>query len=84
MSKLKKYTAMYFLVFIVISFLTFLLLAWGIQWSYNNSVPEMSKDVETGKEKVSKISYGNSIALLFLLAFIPSTSIIYTAHLDNK
>ena len=84
MSKLKKYTAMYFLVFIVISFLTFLLLAWGIQWSYNNSVPEMSKDVETGKERLNKITYGTAAAFVVLLSLIPYTTFIYNAHLDDK
>ena len=37
----------------------------------------MTKDVETGKEKVSKISYGTAIALLLLLSFLPSATLIY-------
>ena len=52
--------------------------------AYNNSVPEMTKDVETGKEKVAKLGYGNAIALLFLLSFLPTTSLIYNSHLDDK
>ena len=80
----QKYTAIYYLMFTIIFILVFLLLAWILQIAYNNSIPEMTKDVETGKERVAKLSYGNAIALLFLLAFLPSTSIIYTTHLDDK
>lgn len=80
----KKYTAMYFLMFITIYVLVFMLIAWILQMAYNNSVPEMTKDVETGKEKVAKLGYGNAIALLFLLSFLPTTSLIYNSHLDDK
>ena len=78
-----KYTAMYFIVFTIVFVLLFMLLAWILQMAYNNSIPEMTKDVETGKEKVAKLGYGNAIALLFLLTFIPSTTIIYSSHLDK-
>jgi|SaaInlStandDraft_6_1057023.scaffolds.fasta_scaffold503847_1 hypothetical protein len=80
----KKYTAMYFVMFITIFIILFLLLALGIQWSYNNSIPEMSKDVETGKERLNKINYGTACAFLALLFLIPGTTVIYNAHLDNK
>ena len=52
----KKYTAMYFLMFITIYVLVFMLIAWILQLAYNNSVPEMTKDVETGKERLNKIN----------------------------
>ena len=79
----KKYTVMYFLMFTVFFLLIFLLLTLCIQWAYNNSVPEMSKDVETGKERLNKINYGTAAALLALLFCIPSTTVIYSSHLDK-
>ena len=79
----KKYTAMYFIMFITIYVLVFMLIAWILQLAYNNSVPEMTKDVETGKERLNKITYVTAIALLFLLSFLPSTTLIYNGHLDK-
>jgi hypothetical protein len=43
----------------------------------------MSKDVETGKERLNKINYGTAAALLALLFCIPSTTVIYSSHLDK-
>tara|TARA_Y100000591_G_scaffold332768_1_gene371469 strand:- start:2004 stop:2249 length:246 start_codon:yes stop_codon:yes gene_type:complete len=79
-----KYSPLYILAFIIIFALIFMLFAWILQLSYNNSIPAMTKDVETGKEKVSKISYITAVALLFLLSFLPSTALIYNGHLDKK
>ena len=79
----KTYTAIYFVSFIVTFILVFLLFAWVLQLAYNNSVPEMTKDVETGKERLNKITYVTAIALLFLLSFLPSTTLIYNGHLDK-
>ena len=79
----KKYTAMYFLFFIVTFILVFLFLSWILQLSYNNSIPEMTKDVQTGKERFGKINYGTAIAFAFLLSFLPSTVLIYNGHLDK-
>ena len=44
----------------------------------------MTKDVETGKERLNKINYGTACAFLALLFLIPGTTVIYNAHLDNK
>ena len=62
-----------------------MIMALGIQYFYNNSVPEMSKDPKTGKERINKISYGTASSLLALISLILITSIVMynNSHLDK-
>ena len=48
---------------------TLFLGAYILQLAYNNSVPEMTKDVDSNKYKVPHLNYWNAFALFVLLSF---------------
>ena len=75
MSK-KSNTAINFFEFILGVAATLFLGAYILQLAYNNSIPEMTKDVDSKKYKVPHLNYWNAFALLILLSFIISPTII--------
>lgn len=73
MSKSKKPAIMTGGVLILLIVGSVFVAAFVLWLSYNNSIPEITKDME-GKQRIRKISYWNAFALLFLLSFITSTT----------
>lgn len=69
-------TILLLLIYLLIFAALLFLFAYILQLAYNNSIPEMTKDVDSKKYKVPHLNYWNAFALLILLSFIISPTII--------
>lgn len=78
---------MMLIVFSLIIFIAIYLFlgAWILQLAYNNSIPEMTKDVkDNNKQTVAKLGYWNAFALLVLLGFVPLTVHTYNISTNDN
>ena len=56
-----------------------------LQVAYNNSIPEMTKDVKNdNKQTVAKLGYWNAFSLLVLLSFVPLSVHTYNISTNDN
>ena len=74
-----------FLSFIIAIAIYLFLGAWILQLAYNNSIPEMTKDVKNNnKQTVAKLGYWNAFALIVLLSFVPLSVHSFNISTNDK